>query len=473
MSLHSIEAEQAILGAVLVNPEALDHLHGLRPDHFFEPLHQKLFDEMRRQHDKGERVTILTVREIFPADMQVAGLSIQQYVGRLATEAATVIHAPDHARHVRRYAVARSFVALLQDLDAHRQDFFAIDRALERAFEAVDILRLEAEGRHMVQGLSIGAATEAALDYVTRRVQGEPTNAVPTGLVVLDRRMSGGLMPGHLILGAGRPGSGKSTVGANFTRWAASQGFGVGFFSLEMPERDMSVRFLADQAFDTERPITYNRILQGALTPEEHQRLVDAQEHFRSMPIELDASAKLTVPEVGAKIRGMRSRLRARGADLKLVVIDYLKFLLASDEWRGNKNLQVGEISGGLKQLGKDEGVAMLLLCQLNRDVEKREDKRPILADLRDSGELEQDADVVMFFYREAYYLQNNPLTASNTSDGHILQLRLQQVVNDLEINIAKQRMGPTGPLVVYCNMGCNAVRNMRGTERQDHPDLF
>jgi replicative DNA helicase len=467
--MHSIEAEQQLLGAALINPEVLDHLPALRPDHFFEPIHKKMFEEVRRRHEKGEHVTPMLLWDAFPPDLDIAGLTLKQYVSRLCAEATTIINAPDYGRHVRRYSVARAFLAILQDLQVHREDFFALDQALERAFGAVDELRLEATDRRVLNTVSVSEATAAVLERLTRRLQGEPSTAVPTGLTMLDRRLSGGLHLGSLVLGAGRPGSGKTSLGAGIALAAAHQGIGAGLFSLEMPEPEISLRLLTDCSFDYRAPITYNRVLAGHVTADEQQRLVDAQYTLREVPLEIDASSHLTVPELAAKARGMRKKLAAKGAELRLIVVDYLKFLTPSDEWRGNKNLQVGEISAALKQLAKDEGLAVFLLCQLNREVEKRESRRPILADLRDSGELEADADVVLFLYREAYYLQNDPLAAKDPEK----QMRLLEVINNLEINVAKQRMGPTGPLLVYCNMGCSAVRNMNADEAPPESDLF
>jgi replicative DNA helicase len=471
--MHSIEAEQSLLGAALITPEVLDRLPALRSDHFFEPIHKKIYEEIRRRADKGERVTPLLLEDTFSPTMDIGGMPFRQYVARLCSEATTIINAPDYGRHVRRYSVARAFVALLQDLNAHREDFFALDQALERAFHAVDELRLEAADRRVLNTVSVGDATAVVLERLTRRLQGEPSTAVLTGLTMLDRRLSGGLHLGSLILGAGRPGSGKTSLGSGVALAAARQGIGAGLFSLEMPEEEISVRLLADCAFDYRAPITYNRILADHVNSTEQQQLVDAQRTLREVPLEIDTSSHLTVPELAAKARGMRKKLAAKGAELRLLVVDYLKFLVPSDEWRGNKNLQVGEISAALKQLAKDEGLAVFLLCQLNRDVEKRENKRPILSDLRDSGELEADADVVLFLYREAYYLQNDPQLAKSGPEAAEKQTRLLQVINDLEINVAKQRMGPTGPLLVYCNMGCSAVRNRDAAETAPEADLF
>jgi replicative DNA helicase len=467
--MHSIKAEQALLGAALVTPEVLDRLPALRADHFFEPIHRKIYDEIRRRSEKGERVTPVLLEDTFSPTLDIGGITFRQYVSRLCGEATTIINAPDYGRHVRRYSVARVFVALLQDLNAHREDFFALDQALERAFGAVDELRLEATDRRVLNTVSVNEATAAVLERLTRRLQGEPSTAVPTRLTMLDRRLSGGLHLGSLIVGAGRPGSGKSTCGSSIALSAALQGIGAGFFSLEMPEDEVSVRLLTDCAFDHHSPITYNRVLAGHVSTAEQQRLVDAQRTLQEVPLEIDTSSRLTLPELAAKARGMRKKLAAKGAELRLIVVDYLKQLQASSEYQGQMAYQIGEITMGLKQLAKDEGLAVLLLAQLNREVEKREDRRPILSDLRMSGDLEADADVVMFFYREAYYLQNDPQAAKDAEK----QMRLLEVINNLEINVAKQRMGPTGPLLVYCNMGCSAVRPMRDAEPPPEQELF
>jgi replicative DNA helicase len=203
--------------------------------------------------------------------------------------------------------------------------------------------------------------------------------------------------------------------------------------------------------FQPGRPaLNANQILMGHLSNEQAETVLEAGQRFRDLPLAIDDSSALSVGEIGARCRSINAKYERAGKRLRFVVIDYLKFIRASERYRGQRYLEVGEITGGLKALAKDLGVAVILLCQLNRETEKAQDRRPELSHLRDSGEIEQDADVVMFLYREAYYL---------TKDEDAL--RRDDVKNKLEIIIAKQRMGACGTIEVFCHPGASALRNV------------
>jgi replicative DNA helicase len=220
-------------------------------------------------------------------------------------------------------------------------------------------------------------------------------------------------------------------------------------------------RLQADEMFDDRRarPITVNRIIRADITPQEFDRMADAARAIHALPLVIDDAPQATIGTVYAKVRAVKKRFARDGKRLDLVIIDYLKFLRASDRYSGQRHYEVGEITASLKALAKDLEVAVLLLAQLNRQVEARTDKRPQLADLRESGDIEADADVVMLLFREAYYLQTDPDIGTDPGKTR----RLEEVANTLEIIVAKQRMGAVCTVEAYVNLECSAVRDLGG----------
>lgn len=472
---YNIELEQALLGAVLVNQHALDFVEGrVAAGDFFEGVHQHIFAEARRLHSLGRVVSPITIKDSFPDDFQVSrGMSAMQYLARLASEATTVLNAADYAVTIHRFAVIRSLLKEDENLSLSRGRGIGPDEALEEYWESIDRLRLEGTAHQEAVSCSLGQSATHVVQHVSSVMSGEKSSLMfPTGLIDVDRIL-GGLKAGDLILCSGRPGMGKSTLLSSLLfQMAKDKDTGGGFFSMEMTELQNTGRLLSDHIYERnlQPPIRYREIIEGSLPFDRAHLLDDARREIEDIPLLLDYSSSLTVPEIAAKIRRMKATLRRRDKRLSVVGLDYLKFITPSDRYRGNTVREIGEISGALKSLAKNEDLAMVLLTQLNREVEKREDKRPRLDDLRDSGELEQDADVVIFPYREAYYIQNNPETAKSAE----LQARLSQCFNLMEIHVAKNRNGPTGRTQVFCEMGCAAVRNLdRRSSPRDGGELF
>ena len=257
---------------------------------------------------------------------------------------------------------------------------------------------------------------------------------------------------------------------------AIARGGAVGamVYSLEMSDTQLMARFHCDEAFDDDprNAITYNQALnpRRLLSMPQAERLLNASARVAELPMLFDYSSSLTVGEIAAKTRGGALLMQRKfGRPLGLVVIDYLKFVRASERYRGQRVLEVGEITGGCKQLAKDLGVPVILLTQLSRKVEERETKIPELSDLRDSGEIEQDADVVIFLFRRAYYLQNNPKITTDVA----LQTELLDCMNKLMVIVGKNRHGPTGNTDVFCHMGASAIRSLAQEDRNNEPEMF
>jgi len=291
-------------------------------------------------------------------------------------------------------------------------------------------------------------------DYVTN----PPANErVPCGLTDLDN-MLGGFVRGEYDILAGRPSMGKTAVAVSIGTGAARGGNGVLIFSLEMSVRAWVARMAADAAWDAKAPLPYSNALRGRLSDGDRERFIRGAVSRHDLPMYINEQAGLSVAEIAAFTRTAAQTFERQGRQLGLVIVDHIGKIKPSTNYRGNKVHEVGEISNALATLAKRENLAVLALCQLNRGVEGRENKRPGLADLRDTGDIEQDADAVMFAYRPAYYLERQK---ENDADKERLRLTtLMMTRNDLELIIAKQRNGMTGVVQLYVDMASNVVRD-------------
>lgn len=402
---HNVEVEQALLGALLINNDAVLYAEGLRQDHFFEPLHAKIFCEILRQIGLGQAVSPLTVKSAFPTDIQVVGeLTIPRYLARLAAEATTVINVRDYAKFIIDFWELRQIVLLGEDICDSSEKYSPPDELVVVTRARIDEIRAGGTSLTREPARPLGAATTGVIERMQDIMRsGVSATGIITGLAPLDRIL-GGLQLADLVIGAGRPGMGKTTFAGSIARAVAKTGeHGVGFFSLEMPERHIGARFLADEAFTERDPIHYTSIVRGDLGGDRatqdarHERLVSATRNLNNYPLILDCSSGLTVGDVYARTRAMAAKLEKQyKRRLSLLVVDYLKFVRPSDRYRGQRVQEVGEITAAFKTLAKDLNICVLLLSQLSRAVESRQDKRPELADLRDclaGDSLVADAD--------------------------------------------------------------------------------
>jgi replicative DNA helicase len=269
---------------------------------------------------------------------------------------------------------------------------------------------------------------------------------------------TGGIHRGELVVLAARPSMGKTALAVTVSRLTAEAGYPGLFFSLEMIGRALADRVLADIAFDHRYPIEYSRIGKGDLSDREATRLIDAQQQLKRLDLRVGQEPALTVSQIAARARRHQQSLERAGKRLGVVIVDHMHLVRASERYKGNRTAEITEISGGLKSLAKELDVPVIALAQLSRGPETREEKRPMLSDFRDSGSIEQDADVICFLYREAYYL-GRTVCAEPAKDGERLA-RLHQVERELEVLISKQRSGPIGTVKVFCDIGCNAIRD-------------
>lgn len=453
----NIEAEQALLGAILVNNQA----HGIASAivigaHFHEPAHRMIFEVAGEMLASGKVVTPATIHSFLPAELIVGQMTMRQYLARLTAEATTILNAVDYARAIYDMAVRRRLIGigfdLIADASAGAVDIApVVTTASAGIFEISTELEERAVGsRPDVDYYDVVDAAKERLHHGTHAVAG-----VSTGLLDLDAKLPG-LGPGDLVIIAGRPSMGKSLLGLNICCRAAERGEGVLFDSLELTKAQVSSRILADYMERQGVRVPYSKIDRGRIDAQHAGALERAADSVSGWPlVVMDRGNRLD--EIPGKIKEARRRLARVGKELKLYCLDYLGLCKPTDRYRGDRVREVGEMSGTLKALAKAEGIPFLVLHQLNRSPDQRPDRRPTMADLRDAGNIEQDADVVLFVYREAYYHERPGYT--NETEGERAAM-LADIGNDLEAIIAKQRQGPVGTVLLHVDVALGAIRN-------------
>jgi replicative DNA helicase len=461
-SLYSIEVEQEILGAILhaggVVIDAVDRI--ITATDFHEPVHKKLYAGFVDAHSKGRAITLTLAIAALGADGRMElmeGVTTGQYVARLAANAALPGRAVDYAKQILEFAQRRKIVGVM---DAMQGGIVANHDPADIAgtgIEALDEI-VSTNTSVTTSRMDIGEASYVAVERMTEAMRNPgKITGISTGLSDIDAA-TGGLHRGELLILGARPGMGKTALGACIARSIAEAQVPTLFFSQEMTAPSLAFRVLADMCFDHRDPLEYFKITKGEITADQGQRVVEAQRRLRSLPLEIDQQDGLTISQIATRARKRNLQLARKGQRLGVIIVDHLHLIRASARYSGNRVGEVTEISGGLKSLAKELDVAVVALAQLNRALEAREMKRPTLADLRDSGSIEQDADTIIFLFREAYYLKD-PISNDQAEEDKRIG-RLMQVQHDLEANIAKQRSGPVGAIRLFCNIGANAIRN-------------
>ena len=448
---HNIEAEQALLGAVLVNNEAFYRVSDfLNPEHFFEPIHQKIYQLTRDLIRAGKVATPVTLKTFIGADVDIGGMTVSQYLARLAAEATTIINAEDYGRTIYDLSIRRALIIVGEDMvnvafDAP-VDFAPraqIEEAERKLYELAETGRYDGGFQRFAQALTV------AVDMAAKAFQRDgKLSGIATGLRDLDTKM-GGLQSSDLIVVAGRPGMGKTALATNIAYNVAKahraevqadgtmksvNGGIVSFFSCEMSAEQLATRILAEQT-----SISSSSIRRGGISEADFEKIRDYSIELQSLPLYVDETGGLSISQLTARARRLK---RQKGLDL--IVIDYIQLLQGSSKRSDNRVQEVTEITTNLKALAKELNVPIIALSQLSRQVENRDDKRPQLSDLRESGSIEQDADVVIFVYREEYYLANKEPRVG-TPEYEKWQLDMSLVHGKAEVIIGKQRHGPTG----------------------------
>lgn len=454
----NIDVEQALLGAIMIENSLIDAVSGIvTAEDFGDPVHRHVFARAVALHAEKLQVTPLTLKP-FVADLpDIGSLPVWGYLGRVMANAPTISGALAYAEAIRTISMKRKLHYVGTDLAAASANpEITITTLATEAVGAIDqILALANVGKR--QSVSFGDAMFEAIDDI---MNSDGSDVFTTGFLDLDRRIGGGWRRKQYSILAGRPSMGKTALAISSMLKAARSGNGVFFLSMEMPTAQIMHRALTDLAYTSNRRMTYSSLQANKIGQGDWSVINQAVKEFKSLPIQIDDTPSLTVAEIGSRIRSEQKKFASKGTPLALVMIDHLGFIKASDRYRGSKVNEVTEMSAGLKGIAKDLDIALVLLSQLNRGTEGRENKRPSMADLRDSGALEQDADVILFPYRESYYLERTRHEAGSQAESkRIVDLDASQ--NVMEVIVAKSRQGEPGIISLYCDMGSNAIRDL------------
>lgn len=435
------DAEYALLGLLMMNGPALRSLGvELKPDHFSDVHCQRLFAVIADLVSRGEPTGLPSLLP-FMATEGEDNASVARWLAAVASRACTGMEAPSYARHIVDLAQRRAVGALCAEVSA---------RALnpDPAVPAQAILE-DAESRLRAladQGCNtdtrlrhVGHVAAEVVARVEAILQGGTRPGISTGFTDLDRQLGGGLYPSDLYLLAGRPSMGKTQLAITMGRNIAGAKIPTAIFSLEMGSDQLTTRLIGS---DTHIP--FENIRRGEVDRREAEAMVRAQRVLENVPLHISDKAAITAAAMRSEILRMSSR-----QPIGAVIVDYLQLMTASDRFQGNKVQQVSDISAALKALAKDLKVPVIALSQLSREVEKRTDKRPQLSDLRESGAIEQDADVVMFVYREEYYLERDPKDSSDP-DFLTWSRKLDAARNRCDVLVQKNRHGSVGDVALY-----------------------
>ena len=456
----NVEAEAALLGALMIDNRLVEDVQlKLRPDHFFEPLHGRIYEAILRMTDGNRVANPVTLRPLFESDEAIKDVGGPAYLAQLTGSGAAVIGARDFAQQVYDLALLRSLITVGRDL---------VEGALDTSEDVAPLAQIERAETELYKVAEAGGAEgrarsfgEAAMDSIRNAEaalnRGGGLTGITSGFTGLNSRI-GGLQRSDLIIVAGRPGMGKTALATNMAFAAAERflqdqadgieavkaaGAPIAIFSLEMSSEQLVTRVLSEQS-----QVTAEQIRTGSLGRQEFASFARTAERLHSLPFYIDDTPGLTIAALRTRARRLK---RQKG--IGLVVVDYLQLLQGTGRGSNDNRVQeISEISRGLKQLAKELDVPVIGVSQLSRAVEQREDKRPQLSDLRESGSIEQDADIVLFVYREDYSLRahepKHPIPgdpAEVFSAFEEWEAKHSQVAGMAELIIAKNRHGGTG----------------------------
>ena len=447
---HNIEAEQQLLGAILTNNDVYDRISSLvKAEHFYDPLHARIFERMAARIQKNALASPVTLKPFFEDDPGLKELGGPSYLVRLAGAAISAYAARDYAQMIYDLAVRRELIGLGRDIVAKAAKVEVDNEPKDQIIDAEQKLYKLGEQGVAERGFQsfLKAVTEAVNVANAAYQRDGGLAGISTGLIDLDKKL-GGLHPSDLLILAGRPSMGKTSLATNIAFNIAKaykrgrtpdgtegtvEGGAVGFFSLEMSAEQLAARILSEAS-----EVPSEQIRRGDMTEGEFRRFVEAAKSLESCPIYIDDTPALPISQVAARARRLK---RTHGLDV--LVIDYLQLLKGHS--KDNRVQEVSEITQGLKAIAKELNIPVIALSQLSRQVESREDKRPQLSDLRESGSIEQDADVVMFVYRDEYYKEREKPGDHELDKMAAWQVIMEQCHGKAEVIIGKQRHGPIG----------------------------
>lgn len=448
---HSIEAEQQLLGAILTNNDIYDRVASvIGPKHFYDPVHARIFEIAAARIAKNNLASPVTLKAFMEDDEGLKELGGPAYLVRLAGAAISAFAVRDYAQMIYDLAVRRDLIQLGRDIAAKAAQVDVASEPREQIVEAEQKLYKLAEQGQTESGFQsfLKAVTDAVNVANAAYQRDGGLSGVSTGLIDMDKKL-GGLHPSDLLILAGRPSMGKTSLATNIafnvakayrrgtlhdgTEGAVDGGV-VGFYSLEMSAEQLAARILSEAA-----EIPSHQIRSGDMTETEFRRFVDAAKALEACPLYIDDTPALPIGQLAARARRLK---RTHGLDV--LIIDYLQLVRGTGKGENRVN-EISEITMGLKAIAKELNIPVIALSQLSRQVENREDKRPQLSDLRESGSIEQDADVVMFVFREEYYKEREKPGDHELDKMAIWQEEMERLHGRAEVVIGKQRHGPIG----------------------------
>jgi len=443
----NIEAEQAVIASILVSNEIYDEISPiLDPQKFFDPIHLKIYETIEKLISKGLLANPITLKNHFENNEGLKELGGQEYLIKITKFSTSAKQAIDYAKIVQEMHKRRELIKISESVLYEAFNNSEINNSSVEIIQNAEksLFDLAERGHFNQSFMKFESALKQTIDMAKSAYQNdEGIVGVPTGLTDLDARL-GGMHKQDLVIIAGRPSMGKTALATNIAFHAAKniekkgKKSTVAFFSLEMSSEQLSTRILSEQS-----RIRSNDIRRGKVSEKEFEKFIETSKNIFELPLYIDETPAITIAAISNRARRIK---RLYGLDL--VVIDYIQLMRSSGSKEYNRVQEISEITQGLKALAKELDVPVLALSQLSRAVEQRDDKKPQLSDLRESGSIEQDADVVMFVYREAYYLERKEPTLGSIEHAE-WQQKMDEISSLAEIMIGKQRHGPTGNVKV------------------------
>ncbi|MBT9382486.1 replicative DNA helicase [Pseudooceanicola sp. CBS1P-1] len=472
---HSVEAEQQLLGAILTNNDIYDRIAQIiNAKHFYDPVHARIFEVAAARIARNNLASPVTLKAFLADDEGLKELGGPAYLAKLAGAAVSSYAARDYAQMIYDLAVRRELMKLGRDIADQASRVAVENDPKEQIVQAEQRLyKLSEQGQSESGFVSFLKAVTDAVNVANAAYQREGGLAgVSTGLMDMDRKL-GGLHPSDLLILAGRPSMGKTSLATNIAfnvakaykrgikhdgTEGAIDGGVVGFYSLEMSAEQLAARILSEAA-----EVPSEQIRKGDMTEEEFRRFVEAAKQLEACPLYIDDTPALPISQLAARARRLK---RTHGLDL--LIVDYLQLCRGTAD---NRVQEIAEISMGLKAVAKELNIPVIALSQLSRSVESRDDKRPQLSDLRESGSIEQDADVVMFVFREEYYVEREKPSDDRLEEMAAWQQRMERLHGKAEVIIGKQRHGPIGTVELSFEGRFTRFGNLVKPWQNDQPD--
>ncbi|MFL2901783.1 MAG: replicative DNA helicase [Candidatus Pelagibacter sp.] len=441
---NNIEAEQSIIGSILVTNEIFDEINTIITNiNFYDPMHQKIYNAIENLIYKGMLANPITLKNYFEDEKD--DLNIPEYLVKITKFSTSVRQAIEYSKIIYDMFVRRELIkiseqtidsAKINDLDTSGQNIIENSERL--------LFDLAEKGSFNSSLVKFDDAMKQTIEMASAAYKNEGgIVGVPTGLRDLDDKL-GGLHQSDLIIIAGRPSMGKTSLATNIAFHAAKhiqdngKKSSIAFFSLEMSSEQLSTRILSEQA-----RIGSNDIRRGRISDEQFDQFLETSKNIAELPLFIDETPAISIAAMSNRARRIK---RLHGLDM--IVVDYIQLMKGTTFNKDGRVQEISQITQGLKAIAKELGVPVVALSQLSRQVEQRDDHKPLLADLRESGSIEQDADVVMFVYRESYYLQRKEPREATVEHAE-WQAKMNEVAHLAEIIIGKQRHGPIGKVTL------------------------